>query len=301
MDKGKNAEVARLCYEAHALEEKAERALRSIPAGLKLLDAYQPRKSERTRGPFQEHLRAVARRAGPSPAQHLLEQADARYWSAIQFWDRLQRRRAAYLAMRWSLETDDVYQIIRIGWYIAALRFDPDRGVSLATAARSWTRVTFQRSPETLDGGVKVPWHRRDRIRATVNSLDAPRPGAQEGEEWTYQDFLLSSGELVEPHAGRHPEHPSDWKDIEAVRTILPLLPERERHAISLRYLDLDDASDEELDRAGGLRGLQEVGDLLGGISKERVRQIEKRALERIRKLLAAVPTLHAVEMAHAP
>jgi RNA polymerase sigma factor (sigma-70 family) len=61
---------------------------------------------------------------------------------------------------------------------------------------------------------------------------------------------------------------------VRRIRAALNELEEKEREVVSLRY---------GLDRDGEQRTLQEVGDLLD-LSRERIRQIEARAKEKLRK-----------------
>lgn len=61
------------------------------------------------------------------------------------------------------------------------------------------------------------------------------------------------------------------------IKGFLLNLPERERLVIELRFGLSDDGSTQ-------IRSLSEIGNLLG-LSKERVRQIEERALLRLRKM----------------
>jgi RNA polymerase sigma factor (sigma-70 family) len=61
---------------------------------------------------------------------------------------------------------------------------------------------------------------------------------------------------------------------VRRVRAALDELDEKEREVVTLRF---------GLDRDGEQRTLQEVGDLLD-LSRERIRQIEARAKEKLRK-----------------
>ncbi len=61
---------------------------------------------------------------------------------------------------------------------------------------------------------------------------------------------------------------------IDRVRQALTELEEKEREVMMLRF---------GLDRDGDPRTLQEVGDMLG-LSRERIRQIEARAKDKLRR-----------------
>ena len=61
---------------------------------------------------------------------------------------------------------------------------------------------------------------------------------------------------------------------VERVRAALAELDEKEREIVELRF---------GLDRDGEMRTLQEVGEMLQ-LSRERIRQIEARAKEKLRR-----------------
>jgi RNA polymerase sigma factor (sigma-70 family) len=61
---------------------------------------------------------------------------------------------------------------------------------------------------------------------------------------------------------------------VDRVRAVLDELDDREREVVELRF---------GLDRDGEMRTLQDVGDALG-LTRERIRQIESRAKEKLRR-----------------
>jgi RNA polymerase sigma factor (sigma-70 family) len=110
-------------------------------------------------------------------------------------------------------------------------------------------------------------------------SLDEPVRGV-DGELGSFGDLL------VDPLAEHEYERVLGAIEVEALHSLLSGLSERERHVLELRYgLDGDELS------------LRQVGERLG-LSGERVRQLERRALG---KLGAAMGADHNDDSAVAP
>jgi RNA polymerase sigma-32 factor len=197
----------------------------------------------------------------------------------------------------------------------AVRRFDPDRGFRLATYAMWWIRAAIQEyilhswslvkmgttaaqkklffnlrklkgqlqeieegdlSPESVKEiarrlGVPeddvVSMNRR--LAAPDHSLNAPLRAEGEGE---WQDWLVDDSESQETVLGEHEELLGRRKLLTAA---MKNLNKRERHILTERRLKDEPATLEELS--------QEYG-----ISRERVRQIEVRAFEKLQKAIRA-------------
>lgn len=219
---------------------------------------------------------------------------------------------AAALRMRgYGLPLGDLVQEGTVGLMEAASRFDPDRGLRFSTYATWWIRAAMQdfvlrnwsivRSGTTasqkslffnlrrlrqriadptrrtmneaelqrLADALGVTWREveamEQRLAAADSSLNAPL--GETGED-SWQDTLADDRPTPE-------EIVSDADDTEhrhgLLATALDRLPARERRIIQARQLAEDNAT------------LEELGRELG-VSKERVRQLERRAFSRLRK-----------------
>jgi len=208
--------------------------------------------------------------------------------------------------MGWGVPLVDLIAAGNLGLIEAAKRFDPDKNVKFISYAVWWIRQAIMQTIFQQTGAVRIPIKESlfiskvkeayDRLKEQLereptieelakelkvsprkikNALAVVRmpvsldmPIGEEGEEMTLLDVLSKSGtEDIEKELIEESLH----KDLES---LLNALDERERKIIELRY---------------GLTGeepktLTEVGDEIG-ISRERVRQLEQRALKKLKNL----------------
>ncbi len=157
----------------------------------------------------------------------------------------------------------------RLGLFEAALRFDLSHGAQFLTYASFWSRRRMQTFVARHARVVRRPASRTGTARARDEvSLDQPvGPGS----------LLLWEDVLVDHDAPRALDAMVGAEDAELIAEAALDLPPQWRTIIVRRY-GLD---------GGPSMTLAAVGDTLG-LSRERVRQIETKALERIRARLEA-------------
>lgn len=225
-------------------------------------------------------------------------------------------RLVAGMAVRfrnYGLPVGDLLQEGNLGLLQAAARFEPERGVRFSTYASWWVRSAMQdyilrnwsivrtgttsaqkslffnlrRLRAKIEGETGAPLSEDGRIRIAADLKVAARdveamelrlaasdqslnaPVGEDGEE-DWQDFLADQRPSPEAQVIelRDSRRRNQWL-VSALRQ----LPDRERKIITRRLLQDNPAT------------LEELGRELG-VSKERVRQLERRALEKLRASL---------------
>ena len=303
-----------LAWDVRGAEQKAREAIAGIEVAEAILMGRSLR-AERTRAAALERLeKAVAaceepaktdpelRRAWLSAKKHLAY-AEECLWTLAMSGKRVAYGEARKLQSPLMSEEDLAQEGI-IGLMRAARRFDPDRGIRFATYARWWVRAQMTRALETSGRTVRVPGGAVEQAR---NLREAAGRFEREGIEYTIEDlanevgieperaeFLMSQGNVVsmdEPSEdggtlgeripsddeGNKPDEQAEDKEIlDRINNAMSTkLDERERFVIEHHYGLL----------SGDSQTMAEIGKNIG-LSRERVRQIEAAALNRLRGLV---------------
>lgn len=186
---------------------------------------------------------------------------------------------------------EDLISEGNIGLMEAARRFDPSRGVRFSSYAAWWIRKYMvsalnryqaqASSPAAAPAVESGAGARGAEPDAPTEAADAHhRPPRQ--KHLSFDEFVRQDGDrdIVEKLAAPENTDPDDRilrKELaDAVRSVLPALSRQEQQILTAHYgLDGNPA-----------QTLQQIGRALG-CTRERVRQLEVKALARVRRLVA--------------
>ncbi len=219
----------------------------------------------------------------------------------------------------YGLPYADLIQEGNIGLMKAIRRYDPDKGARLMTFAVHWIRSEIQeyvirnwrivklattkaqrklffnlrqlkedsmlaltnqqaeRIALTLDVKPQEVLEMEQRMYGQETSLDAPVSNQEGDEDFTAGDWLTREEDAPE---ARLEEANRERLESEGIHTALGALDERSRRVIEARYLHRDAQGNA---KPVTLQALAKEF----GVSAERVRQIEKLAIEKMRRALA--------------
>jgi len=298
----------------HAAEARARDSIGGLECADEIL-TRKPKRAERTRAGMVDRLEQAVNevwrqyRADPGhkksarSAKQAWAEAEAIRWELAMSGRRIAHGEARKLAGPFMDEADLVQEGY-VGLLRAAKRFDPDRGIRFSTYARWWVRAQMTRAIDHTGRPVRLPGCA---VEQTRNLRKAIKRFEDLGANYSVSDlahevgidkkraeFLLSQGQTVSldqpvddgPRA-RSLEHfladesaadPDDEAiHAQEIRRMLEafhnVLSERHRYVLSRRY-GLEDNQ---------FRTLSQVGKGMN-LSRERVRQIEREALMRLRE-----------------
>ena len=198
----------------------------------------------------------------------------------------------------------DLIQEGNIGLMRAAKKFEYQRGFKFSTYATWWIRQAITRALADQSRTIRMPVHQSDRLSKlfrTRHKLQAElsrEPSVDELAEaldvlpekieyWfkiakhtlslempTHHDGDSVLGDFIQDNEVLDPDDNATAALLaDSINEVLKDLPPREVRILKLRYGFPD----------GRKHTLQEVGDMMG-VSRERIRQIERQALNRLRQ-----------------
>lgn len=165
-----------------------------------------------------------------------------------------------------ALEVDDLMQEGALGLLRAARTFDPTKG-AWATYASHWLRQSMGRSLQNMGSTVRAPVHLQER---RVKAGERPRPVMRRLDLPISHDTPTTYGDLLADDTPSPEDCAAECERAAELSALMrrAKLTERERRVLRLRSLDVS---------------LEDIGTELS-LTRERVRQIEQTALERLRR-----------------
>jgi RNA polymerase primary sigma factor len=190
-------------------------------------------------------------------------------------------------------DPEDVFQVAFMGLQRSTRRFDPERGYRFLIYATYWMRQAIMRWRADEGAAIRIPVHRNEKILKldrAVDKLDVQVGRVASDEElaaeleWTVDEVRQFRSI---PRVAEYPASSEDWENLLAVSEkgnafdqaeterivtdALAELPERQADVIRMRF---GIGRDSEMT-------LEEIGQVYG-VTRERIRQIEAKGLDRL-------------------